>query len=415
MQKLKKDDPEYYLKKDVRRLWEWKDEILGDGRDFFVPKPKTLMTLQQYLLENIPNLTECSIISNCARLEILCSCEEKEKLRRQQQEQEQELLLARDISDCFITQMNHYENISKQKNTWMKILTQLPINMDQPESVLTTTTTTTTTMKKKTSATTTFDDNDNDIDNDNSSWWNVVVGTEAILTRLCYISAGMASRPSRPDRPVIFRPFSSPGKAARNSVIVPEIEELRQLVSAESSVSCSSSELRTSQIIAKAAYEKGIRPLINDCITKLDDSTGNKNNIEQRIVELRRGAFDFLLLEIGKDEHNNKTSTTSENNGSDYDNEGGHRELRSWLNRRLHRPTVELRSRSQQRHNNSYSSSSGRNNIVTEKDILVVHDCQNDNGKYYDDSDNKSYVEDCLDEIRKELLLEHHRLLSSVD
>ena len=72
---IKEDDPEYYLKKDVRRLWEWKDEILGDGRDFFVPKPKTLMTLQQYLLENIPNLTECSIISNCARLEILCSCD----------------------------------------------------------------------------------------------------------------------------------------------------------------------------------------------------------------------------------------------------------------------------------------------------------------------------------------------------
>ena len=257
------------------------------------------------------------------------------------------------------------------------------------------------------------DDNDIDDDNDNDNDDNEYINVNESETKKKR-KQKRRQRGRRKMLPSILDCALRAGKAARNSVIVPEIEELRQLVSAESSASCSSSELRTSQIIAKAAYEKGIRPLINDCIIKLDVSTGNKNNIEQRIVELRQGAFDFLLLEIGKDEHNNKTSTTSENNDNDYDNEGGHRELRSWLNRRLHGPTVELRSRSQQRHN-SYNSSSGRNNRITEKDILVVHDCQNDNGKYYDDSDNKSYVEDCLNDIRKELLLEHHRLSSSVD
>ena len=48
---IQESDPEYFRKKDVRRLWEWKDTTLGDGRDFFVPKPKTLMTLQQYFLD----------------------------------------------------------------------------------------------------------------------------------------------------------------------------------------------------------------------------------------------------------------------------------------------------------------------------------------------------------------------------
>ena len=61
---IQESDPEYFRKKDVRRLWEWKDTTLGDGRDFFVPKPKTLMALQQYFMENIPNMVECSIISN---------------------------------------------------------------------------------------------------------------------------------------------------------------------------------------------------------------------------------------------------------------------------------------------------------------------------------------------------------------
>jgi len=183
------------------------------------------------------------------------------------------------------------------------------------------------------------------------------------------------------------------GKAARNHLIVPEIKELREMTSAESSV-CGSSELRTSQVVAKAAYEKGIRPLINDCTAKLDDST---DNIEQIIVEFRLNAFD-LLVKIEKGEQKNMTCDNNDNA-----NEIVHRELKSWLNRRLHEPTIELRSRSQQRHNRH-----SRNNSIIEKDIFPdYNNISKDNNK--DDSNNDSYVEDCLDEIRKELQLKIRR------
>lgn len=46
---------------------------LGDGRDFFVPKPKTLKALQG-LLRKQCGLTQVSVLSNCARLEIICVC-----------------------------------------------------------------------------------------------------------------------------------------------------------------------------------------------------------------------------------------------------------------------------------------------------------------------------------------------------
>ena len=61
----------------VRAVWRWKDAVMGDGRDFFVPKPKTVAALQSYLLslddnnENDDYLKECVVLSNCARFEIL--------------------------------------------------------------------------------------------------------------------------------------------------------------------------------------------------------------------------------------------------------------------------------------------------------------------------------------------------------
>lgn len=372
---IQENDPEYYRKKDVRRLWEWKDTTLGDGRDFFVPKPKTLMALQKYFLTNIPCLTECSIISNCARLEILCSCSYPKKTEDRNQTPHK---LAHDISNCFLVQLNYNQDLSKKANPWTKIMLQLPMNTDRPESILTTAAP----VKDPLRSEAYFE-----------SWWNITTGTEAILVRLCKVSAGMAHRPRRPDRPVIFRPFSSrdahvllqlkrtreniafspdvsetdeggtsatrqqkqrqrrvlpvildcalrAGKATRNPDIVPEIEELRKLTAAESST-CSPSDLKISQRVADAAYEKGILPLVNDCAMKLDQST---QFIDRRIAEFRQSAMDFLVEIVNQ----GTNSTRSVGKEESIDKETLHRELRSWLNRRLHKPTIQLRSRSQQ-------------------------------------------------------------------
>mmetsp|Transcript_11917 Transcript_11917/g.25242 ORF Transcript_11917/g.25242 Transcript_11917/m.25242 type:complete len:581 (+) Transcript_11917:55-1797(+) len=434
---IQESDPEYFRKKDIRRLWEWKDTALGDGRDFFVPKPKTLMALQKYLLKNIPNLTECSIISNCARLEVLCCCNysipsNHGKRTREENtiENDEQGLLARDISNCFVTQLNSYQKISKNANAWTRVMMQLPIKADQPESVLTISPP----VIDQLQSVSYYD-----------SWWNVTVGAEAILTRLCKVSAGMGHRPRRPERSVVFRPFSSrdahvllqlkrtreniafppddsdssddssissnnvsynkkhaenttiqqqrrkrkflpvvldcalrAGKAARNPAIVPEIEELRELTSAESSA-CSPSDLQISQTVANAAFEKGILPLIKECAIKLDHST---QSIDLRIAEFRRTAFDFLL-EIGNDD------LITGDEKDNMDRKYLHRELRSWLNRRLHAPTIELRSRSLQQNDND-----GRR--------------RDDNGIY---DDVESYLRASLNQIRTELDLERHRIL----
>jgi hypothetical protein len=62
--------------KTVAEVWRWKDAVLGDGRDFFVPRPKTLAALQQYLVSSSsadaePRIEAVVVLSNCARLELL--------------------------------------------------------------------------------------------------------------------------------------------------------------------------------------------------------------------------------------------------------------------------------------------------------------------------------------------------------
>eukprot|EP00535_Pseudo-nitzschia_heimii_P003736 CAMPEP_0197193000 /NCGR_PEP_ID=MMETSP1423-20130617/26225_1 /TAXON_ID=476441 /ORGANISM="Pseudo-nitzschia heimii, Strain UNC1101" /LENGTH=496 /DNA_ID=CAMNT_0042646045 /DNA_START=118 /DNA_END=1608 /DNA_ORIENTATION=+ len=377
------NDPEYFLKKDIRRLWEWKDTALGDGRDFFVPRPKMLMALQHYLIDNIPDLTECSIISNCARLEVICCCycyPSSELRNPEVAEQNQEDLLARSITNCFVVQMDHYMNMSKNSNAWTKLMLPLQVNGDRPESILTTD------APKMSFCHSNYHD----------SWWDISIGPEAILPHICKISAGMGRRPRRPDRPVVFRPFSSrdahillqlkrtrenigfhgniimekkrssdgierreelsirkrkllpmildcalrAGKAARNPVIVPEINELKDLTSAESSLN-TVSERKTSERVAKAAYERGIEPLIKECLMKFNDSACN---IDSQIAEFRQCAFEFLqeIEAIGK---------TSDCNVNIGDEKPVQQELRLWLNRRLHEPTIKLRSLSRKQSN----------------------------------------------------------------
>ena len=88
-------------------------------------------------------------------------------------------------------------------------------------------------------------------------YWTQFNGIESIVHHLSLVAAGIASRPNRPNRETIFQPFSSrdahillqlkrtkevakgstinkilefalrAGKAARNTDIVPEIEQLR--------------------------------------------------------------------------------------------------------------------------------------------------------------------------------------------
>lgn len=49
--------------------WRWKERLLGDGQDFFVPKPRTTRSVATALLESAPMLAEACVLGNCARLD----------------------------------------------------------------------------------------------------------------------------------------------------------------------------------------------------------------------------------------------------------------------------------------------------------------------------------------------------------
>jgi hypothetical protein len=227
----------------VRDTWRWKDTVLGDGRDFFVPRPKTLKALQYYiqssfataLLESPASiqvdsisrtvLQECVVLSNCARFEILVVTDSPSILSF--------------IAHSIVSQVQAF-----QSRPFKSV--QLPL--DWPGTI---------------AKDTRLEDSKHGslvADLTKTQHWVHLQGTEEVSNHLCSVAAGMAPRPSRPDRPVLFQPFSSrdahillqlkrtfdnvaqeaprlslllryalqAGKAVRNPDKVPELMELRQ-------------------------------------------------------------------------------------------------------------------------------------------------------------------------------------------
>jgi hypothetical protein len=230
----------------VRDTWRWKDAVLGDGRDFFVPRPKTLSALQSYIqsssqreyqqlaetteytYDGHPVFEECVVLSNCARFEIIIVTDSP-------------LVRVLDsLARAIVAQVQAFQN---------RPFKSMHLPFDWPGSI----------------------DPDAGIDVGRhgplidelaaSKHWTHLKEAEEISEHLCLVAAGMAPRPSRADRrPVIFRPFSSrdahillqlkrtwynsvqvaprislflryalqAGKAVRNPDKIPEIMILRQ-------------------------------------------------------------------------------------------------------------------------------------------------------------------------------------------
>eukprot|EP00980_Cylindrotheca_fusiformis_P004580 scaffold981_cov119-Cylindrotheca_fusiformis.AAC.4 len=262
----------------VRKVWKWKDSVLGDGRDFFVPKPKTIQRLQTILLNQLPELQECSVLSNCARLEILCVWEGHEESSTEITERR-----LKNLSTCLLHQVDFCDD--RRKNQFfVSLMTQ---SFDNPNVL---------------SLEAHIRNKDPDA-LELSRHWDVYAGLSDILLHLCQISAGMASRPRRPDRQVIFRPFSSrdahillqlkrtkelvspkkngllnqlleytirAGKASRNEKQVPELSKLKGYGDGSSKYSSSDPPLQLSEEIRKVVLEQAIRPLIQECIDKVE-------------------------------------------------------------------------------------------------------------------------------------------------
>jgi hypothetical protein len=233
--------------KTVYDTWKWKDEVLGDGRDYFLPKSKTLRALQQYIilqqqqlyssitssdtnLTSIRNnhtvvdeapysISECVILSNCARFEILLvvdasanplQAEDSNTNKSYVNEPQHQLMFHQQLQERVVSDVSillYAQVLSYQRNSNNNFLAATTSFLDRPNVIDT---------NAMVQLRETMGDNSNSSIREFTQHvqqiqqhWNVLNNVHAIISHLCAITVGIAPRPRRPDRMVLFRPFSS--------------------------------------------------------------------------------------------------------------------------------------------------------------------------------------------------------------
>lgn len=252
----------------IKDIWKWKDIVLGDGRDYFIPRPRSLKALCDILVgsslshivemdenydvygENLQSynmvdkgqtiqkqslchmISECAILSNCARLDILLCVGTKSVTMeinnmndadidvdtKQQQGEDVTLNKILDIqslaqeaatllvANCLHDQLISYQNVRKGKGSGAVLWEGMSSLLDLPGMVVTIPTDDYNDKTKKAILSRT------DINESTSNLSKLMKSQSEIkdiILHFCYVAAGLAKRDSRPDRPVIFRPFSS--------------------------------------------------------------------------------------------------------------------------------------------------------------------------------------------------------------
>lgn len=297
--------------KPVKDVWRWKDSVLGDGRDFFVPKPKTLAALNRYLIDRSSSIRECTVLSNCARLEVVIwsnnvTIEEVGTMKDS-------------VSRCLVEQVISYRR------------KPFPMLRDQ--------------LSRFDSATLIdrdirLDREDDSLVQEISSYFNCMSGVENVSRHLCTVAAGMATRPNRPERHVAFRPFSSrdahillqlkrtrevslgshvqmifdaalsAGKNTRNVEKVPQLKALQQYGSGNNNKYSIDPPDELTRAAAAGARKFAIEPAVRDCV----ESFAARSRSDM-IVKLRNNVEELAESP----------------------------EEKKWLREKLHKPTVELR------------------------------------------------------------------------
>ena len=329
--------------KRLKEIWKWKDAVLGNGNNFIAPKPKQLKAVQSALIaqknknkkrnqsrksmeSNFFSLSidECSILSNCARLEIMMVVSTTiahDDLDDSSRRQELDLILKTVVSNALLDQSRFYQSIpfptilQEQLKSLDRRSTAIPVIDNSHQS------------HAKGSSTNAME---------LRHCWTHRQGTEEVCRHLCLVAAGMATRPNRPLQPVEFRPFSSrdahilvqlkrtleitdgkicqkilqsalaAGKACRNVEKVPEIAILKPGIWRPNV-----EEVRR---VNQAVLEKAIDPTVQECLTNFVAA-----NQSQQIQ-----SFRDAVLSWSSDE-----------------------EEAQWLRKQLHEPTMQLRTQRQ--------------------------------------------------------------------
>jgi hypothetical protein len=178
-------------------VWRWKDVVLGDGRDFFAPHCKMLAILQSVIMltstdcssndSYIVTIQECSILSNCARLEIILVV--SSRLRDEADIDAAAAAAAaaearmidsftRVVSNCIADQVRAYK-APQELFPETEEDDVVPTYLYYDGRLL-------------------------------SNHWTHVQGMQHVCRRLCWIAAGIALKPIDPtNAPIEFRPFAS--------------------------------------------------------------------------------------------------------------------------------------------------------------------------------------------------------------
>jgi len=444
----------------VRECWRWKDSALGDGRDYFIPRPRALKAFHSLFVgmeitvlfgrngnsnhgsldesdlevvlklpsseegqspvevrlplphllssasilnvDDMPQsskeysfsetfvVEECAALSNCARLDVILV------LKSIQQWQETEKKCDEDSSPALPT-TKELADIATRHAVAYHLQQQISSKKrsDKSPSLL------------KRTGLASWLDLPGAIDKDATLPTNQqgslteeqcmemyqlgqrltsIEGAHPISTHLSLIAGGLAPRPNRPDREVIFRPYSSrdahillqlkrtvevvstwnpkdeydtampgqgkktatakiknvngshgrgriktlldgalsAGKAARNEKVVPEIKKLKEYGSD------GTPPVALANVVAEAAIEQAVQPTVAACVAKL---VAMEADTSQRISQLRRRVNDIV---VSLEEN---LVTFNVGDGSPQ-----HKiQIQRMANKLLHAPTMQLR------------------------------------------------------------------------
>lgn len=256
----------------VRECWKWKDSVLGDGRDYFVPRPKSLKafhslfvgmgicvevdlvqmdgvmdcSLTRVILELMPKnnrqleiplvlvqpsslkqnriankvtksyvIEECVALSNCARFEVLLVL--KETNRQLTAATENMSKIAESAARLSVA-YHLWRQTQKHQTKRGSLLQRSGISnwLDLPDAI------------------------DTNIDRSTdmplpdqskailqlANRFTILEGAHPISSHLSLIASGLAPRTNRPDREVIFRPYSS-----RDAHILLQLKRTAEVIS----------------------------------------------------------------------------------------------------------------------------------------------------------------------------------------
>ena len=192
----------------VRDVWKWKDVVLGDGRDYFVPRPRALKAFSDLLVARTSagcTVTECAVLSNCARMDVLLSLEVDSMLTHDDVEENQALniddMVKSVVANCINEQVVAFQ--SERKAPLMESISSfldLPGMVIEKDAAF---------AKRESNFIAGQQENANDQSRKLATLLTATSAVDEIVRHFSKVAAGMAPRVSRVDRPVLFRPFSS--------------------------------------------------------------------------------------------------------------------------------------------------------------------------------------------------------------